>query len=240
MVSNVQIDSHKHENEMNHAFASSDFYQLLSLSMVTPTTEMGNALIEGRYRQDVIGILNDLTCQKQIINQLEDEFGVLEENLGDIDILLPTMRKEYTRLFNHPETPRISIYETLFLSSSIDEVMLFASPEALDAERCYQEAGIQLVAKYHEPADYLCTELEFMMYLYRQKGMALYENDIEQLTKIQQQIDYFEKQHIWNWVPKFFENVEKESELQIYQLISKLARCGLAKISSTTDKVALS
>lgn len=239
MEQHQQIEVPNQEREMFKAFALSDFYQLISLSMALPTNDLGNALKDGSYRRDGISILKDLSCERQVINQLENDFYALEKELVSIDSLLSTMGKEYTRLFNHPDSPKIGIYETMY-SDTIDGAILFVSPEALDVDRCYQEAGIQLVNKSHEPPDHLCIELEFMMYLYRKKGMALHQKDYEELTKTQQQIKFFEKEHIGNWVPKFFELVETETELRIYQLIAKLARHGLNNIVTFEQSEALS
>ena len=55
-----------------------------------------------------------------------------------------------------------------------------------------------------EPADHMAAELEFMMYLYANKGLALKEQNREKLSQIEENIDEFEKLHFSKWAVPFF------------------------------------
>src|SRR5690606_40033624 len=57
-------------------------------------------------------------------------------------------------------------------------------------------AGLHLTNTSKRPADHMATELEFMMYLYGSKGIALKEQNRERLGRIDERIAEFEEQHL--------------------------------------------
>lgn len=220
------------EPDMAKAFATSDFFQLLSLSLRLPTTELAEALLDGSYRQDGINILEELFCSQEDILQVGEALEPLKGTKVETTPLLIEMRREYTRLFDDPKQPALNIYETLFLHDPEDKqgAMLFMSPSALDAERCYKEAGVSLVKQSAEPADHMATELEFMMYLYGKKGKALQEKNNEELEIIEKQIQQFEEMHLKKWFLEFFNSLQTQSKSAFYQGLARLAKAGLAQV----------
>lgn len=220
------------EQDIAKAFATSDLYQLLSISLRLPTNELAEALLNCSYRQDGINILEELSCSQGDIAQVSEALGRLEGTIAEITPFLIELRREYTRLFDDPKKPAINIYETLFLHDPEDKqgVMLFMSPAALDAERCYKEAGVSLVKQSAEPADHMATELEFMMYLYAEKGKALQEENPEKVEKLEKQIHQFEELHLKKWCPAFFDTLENEARLAPYHALCQLGRIGLSKV----------
>lgn len=219
------------EQTIIQAFASSDFYQLLSLSLQWPSQELANALMDGSYQSDAVNILQDLQCSREDILHVSDSLDELLAN--ESEQLLGQMRKEYTRLFNHPVQPVISIYESMFtekVGEKKKDVVLFLNPTALDVERCYKEAGIHLTNSSKEPADHMAAELEFMMYLHGKKGIALKVENLKEVEKIEENIDQFERLHLLKWVEPFLNRLENESEILPYKRIAKLAEVGLNKV----------
>ncbi len=211
--------------------ATSDLFQLLSISLRFPDHDLTKAILDGSYGLDTINILEELCCsQGEIakVGELLKSFSPGE----DIDSLLTQMKREYTRLFDNPQNPVIHIYETLFLQDQEKEraALLFMSPISLDVERCYKEAGVSLVEKSAEPADHMATELEFMMYLYARKGQAIQEKNQQKLARLEKQVKQFQEQHLNKWCDKFFEKLEAETELAAYQLIAYIGIIGLGKI----------
>lgn len=221
------------EKDRQKAFATSDFYQLLSLSLRLPTAELVDALLDGSYRQDGINILEELSCGEEDIVLVGEALNKSKGAKGNAAELLSEMRREYTRLFDDPKQPALNIYETLFLHNPEKDnqgVMLFMSPAALDAERCYQEAGVSLVSQSAEPADHMATELEFMMYLYGKKGKALQEQGNEELEKIEQHIQQFNEMHLKKWCLEFFNGLQIQSKIVSYQGFAQLAKVGLSRV----------
>lgn len=230
--------SNMKEQDMAKVFATSDFYQLLSLSLRLPTTDLAEALLDGSYRQDGLNILEELSCNHEDSLRVGEALDALRGAKGDVTPFLIEMRREYTRLFDDPKQPALNIYETLFLQDPEDKqgAMLFMSPAALDAERCYKEAGVSLVKQSAEPADHMATELEFLMYLYAKKGKALKEENTEELEKIERQIQQFQEMHLNKWVLEFFDNLQTQSKSASYQGLAQLAKTGLGQVLDRKEK----
>lgn len=217
------------ENESKLAFATSDFYQLLSLSMQFPSEELAIAMSDGSYLEDGIAILEDLSCSNEEIQFVRKAAEQLT-TAKDSTKLLKEMRCEYTRLFNDPKRPQLAIYESVFHylpAGNKEKPMLFMSPEAMDAEKCYRDAGIKVETKFGEPADHMAVELEFMMFLYANKGKALLENNPSELEMINRHIQKFTEGHLNKWGFKFFEHLEATTTHEHYKLIAIIAKAGL-------------
>lgn len=221
------------EKQINLAFSTSDFYQLLSISLQLPSANLVEALLDDRYEDDVLSILCELSCSKEDISEVEKVFTQLKSSVKDAQQILEEMQIEHTRLFYHPKSPALNIYETTFLNSGeegAEKPMLFVSQEASHVEKSYKEAGLTMKTK--EPADHIVTEMEFMMNLYGRKAIALQNDDTEELEKIQKFIKNFEEMHFDKWGYEFFEGLETESTILSYQLIGKIAKVGLGQVLS--------
>ena len=218
------------ENEMSLVFAMSDFYQLLSLSLQFPSEELAIALCEGSYWEDQLSILEDLSFCKEDLHQLAEAINELKAANVTAEELYKQMRQEYTRLFNDPKKPQIAIYESLFLykpEEHGEKPMLFLSPEAMDVEKCYKDAGVKVDKKYGEPADHIAAEWEFMMFLYANKGKALQEQDAEKLDNINNKIKTFQQNHLGRWEYEFLERLESDTNLEHYRVMARIAKAGL-------------
>lgn len=225
----------KRERELDRntfvAFATSDFYQLLSVSLHWPSDELSIAILDGSYMHDGMNILEELSCSENDLQQVKTAFEASGETAKDAAQLLKELRREYTRLFNHPVKPVLDIYESIFLGTeggNPEAKESFLNPISVDVERFYQAAG--LINQSSEPADHIVTELEFMMYLYRSKGKALQEQDYESAAKIDQQIQEFAAKHLGKWCHKFFDILEESSQVPFYKVVGKIAKSGLIKV----------
>ncbi|WP_019240572.1 MULTISPECIES: TorD/DmsD family molecular chaperone [Bacillus] len=219
------------ENQINLAFSTSDFYQLLSTSLQLPSANFAEALLDDRYKDDILSIFCEFSISREKISEVEKAFVQLKNSVKDVHHLLKEMRIEHTRLFYHPKSPALNIYETTFLKSEkegSEKPMLFVSQEASHVEKSYKEAG--LIVKMKEPADHIVTEMEFMMNLYGRKAIALQHDDKEGLEKIQKYIKRFEEMHLGKWGYEFFVELETKSTILSYQLIGKLAKIGLGHV----------
>ena len=226
----VKIEVKQQEKEMNLAFAMSDFYQLLSLSLQFPSEELAMALCDGVFWEDGLSILEELSCSIEDLQRVTDVINQLKTTNVTADEIYKQMKQEYTRLFNDPKNPQLAIYESLFLyklKENGEKPMLFLSPEAVNAEKCYKEAGVRVVNTSREPADHIATELEFMMFLYGNKGKALKELNVQELDNISKAIETFQQKHLGKWADAFFERLETDTTLEHYRGIARLAKAGL-------------
>ena len=221
------------EQDAMYAYAISDFFQLLSLSLRLPNNELSTAILDGSYYQDAMSVLSELACSQGDINKVREALEGFTSYEGDETSFLIQMRREYTRLFDDPKKPAVHIYETLFLHNpEVDskEVSLFISPAALDVERCYNNAGVCLLKQSAEPADHMATELEFMMYLYAKKGKAIQERDSEEIEKLESMIKEFADLHLNKWCWAFFDELEAATNLESYQALCQIGKAGLRKV----------
>ena len=227
------MSNDRQRQEAINAFTISDFFQLLSISLRLPNHELAQALLDGSYGGDALYILEELSCAQEEVDSVREALVNLTPPKEDVTAFLIQMRREYTRLFDDPKKPAVNIYETLFLYDPQEDkggVMLFMSPAALDAERCYRSAGVSLVKQSAEPADHMATELEFMMYLYAKKGKAIQEENTEELAVLEKQIKEFTDLHLHKWCRAFFDKLACETGLTFYQGLCRLGKAGLNKI----------
>ncbi|MEM5816586.1 MAG: molecular chaperone TorD family protein, partial [Desulfitobacterium hafniense] len=134
--------------------------------------------------------------------------------------------RDYKRLFTQPKQQAVGIYETMFLyqpeEGTSEKPVLFVSAAALDAERCYRQAGLVRAKEVNEPADHMATEMEFMSYLWLQKAIALRENDQEGLNKRNEQIREFSEIHLRKWAIAFYDECFLSSKTDVYQTFGQI------------------
>ncbi|MFB6468121.1 molecular chaperone [Cytobacillus sp. Hz8] len=214
------------ELQIQNSVAASDMYRLLSMFLHLPKEEMAIGILDGSLAEDVVEIFMELGVYDSRIEIMKAKLDTLQEGKSSTKEVLTDMRQEYTRLFTHPKKPAIEIYETTFLFNPSEEnkegTTLFISPAALDAERCYNQAGLIRSMEVNEPSDHMATELEFMAFLYLQKGIALKDNNFEKVIKRNEQIKEFSEIHLQKWAMKFFDRCSSSSESAIYQIFGHI------------------
>jgi TorA maturation chaperone TorD len=213
------------ELDLQKSIAASDMYQLLAMFLHLPTKEMVAGILDGTLAEDVLTIFEELG----FLDHREGIKTKLEALSGEIsgqEEFFTGMRREYTRLFTHPKEPAVDIYETMFLYQPEEgekgKPALFISPAALDAERCYRQAGLVRSKEVNEPGDHMATEMEFMAYLYVQKARALQENNQEELSKRNKQIREFSEAHLQKWAIDFFDKCAFASKTDVYRVFSQI------------------
>lgn len=214
------------ELEIQKSIAASDMYRLLSMVFRLPTEEMSVGLLDGSLRNDVLDIFEELGLFDARIETIQTKLAALQGDLSDRHELFTAMRREYTRLFTHPRRPAVDIYETLFLfqpeAGNTPNPDLFISPTAMDAERCYRQAGLVRSGSVNEPGDHMATELEFMAYLYLCQAKGVQEADLEETEQRKVQIMEFSKTHLQKWAIAFFDRCSSASESDVYQTLGQL------------------
>lgn len=221
------------ELEIQKSIAASDMYSLLSMLLHLPTEEIAAGILDGSLAEDVLAIFEELGFSDNRIETIKTKLGALQRISGK-DELLTEMRREYTRLFAHPKKPAIDIYETLFLfqpqEGQKDKPTLFISPAAMDAQRCYKQAGLVKSKEANEPEDHMATEMEFMAYLYMQKAKALNEDNQEGLAQRNEQIKEFSELHLRKWGIDFFDSCISSSERDVYRTFGQIGSTFMSKM----------
>lgn len=206
-------------------FAASDLCQLLSIFLRLPTMEIVDGIRSGSIAQDVRDIFTELDIS-------ESETAGIIESLKAWDKsetpkqLLSSLRREYTRLFTVPGSPKIYIYEALYLhneDSGDHKPCLYISPAALDAERCYKKAGLERSREINESRDHFAVQMEFMMFLYRELAVALIKDDQDKFDEINSNLQEFERLHLNRWEKSFFERCAAYSKNTIIQAFWNIA-----------------
>ena len=87
----------------------------------------------------------------------------------------------------------------------------------------YREAGLKISEEFKDLPDHITAELEFMYYLcYMEEKMR--RVDKEKAEKFREMQKKFLKEHIAKWVPKFCDDVIRESKLEFYKESARLLR----------------
>lgn len=223
--------------EIKKSEAASDLYRLLSMFLHQPTDESVQGLLDGSIADDVADILEELGFSAEIIQRIDKKLTALQNGISKKEELRTAMSREYTRLFSHPKKPAVAIYECLFLfqpeNETEEQPLLFVSPAALDAERCYKKAGLLRSKAVNEPGDHMATELEFMMVLYWRKAQALQENNLEELAKSEAEIKEFTDVHLRKWAVEFFQQCVDASQSEVYRIFGEIGRIFISKMLSS-------
>jgi TorA maturation chaperone TorD len=222
--------------EYQRASAASDMFQLLALALNLPQIELAGGLLDGSVAEDTAALFAELGFDPQDTREIVSAFEAVASRGGSREELFSELRQEYTRLFCHPRKPAIPLYEALFRNQmegqGEDRPLLFISPAALDAERCYQKAGLKMSTAVKESCDHLGIEMEFMMYLYLQKARAIQADDPLELASRVEQIEEFDRLHIQRWAPEFFVQCKTLSSSVFYRTIGEIGRLFLAGLST--------
>jgi TorA maturation chaperone TorD len=201
-------------------------YQLLAMFLHLPTEEMAAGILNGSFEEDVLANFEELNIAGPRIETIKVNLKALQEGKTEAKELLTEMRVEFTRLFTHPKHPAVEIYETLFLFQPEEgdkgKPSLFISPAALDAERCYRQAGLARTKEVNEPGDHMATEMEFMMYLYLQRAKALEEDNQRDIEQRNEAIKEFSEIHLQKWAIAFFERCSSVSSIKVYQTLGQI------------------
>lgn len=234
MQSTDEIIATNNKFEIQKAIAASDMCKLLTILLNLPTKELADGILNGSFMDDVVEIFRELGVADSRIETIKIQLGVLQEEILDNALFFSAMRQEYTRLFTHPKQPVIAIYETLFRfkpeTKNQYKPVLFISPAALDARRCYKEAGFVSSNKANESDDHMAIEMEYMSYLYLQKAKALSEGNQEKAKKQDLQLKGFIEVHLQKWGGEFFDSCIASSESEEYKVLGRIGNVFLSTI----------
>ena len=211
--------------------AIADLYALLALLLQYPTGETMEGLRNGTVKEDLRAIVDEAGFNENDCAAAFADLDELQHALESGSTDLACVRRERTRLFDHPDHPVVKFYEGVFIDDERIKAglrstgaRLFVNPAALDAERCYRKAGVKRSSDINIPADCITTELEFMAHLHAMKAMALLENDGATSQDAQALMEEFVNLHVAKWFSRFFERCVEESPHALYRAVGTLGR----------------
>jgi TorA maturation chaperone TorD len=244
-------------NAIQEQVAYADTCRLLALFLQIPNQELFSGLGSSRVRDDMEAIFFELGWERQEFQPILEVFNRIAADIQEGKDTLSELRSEYTRLFNHPKKPVVLLYEGAFLEGEAPSKvspphvsknkaiapkfqkelgkleassLLFVNRAALDAERCYRQAGLKRAADMNVPADCMYTEMAFMDFLHTQKAKALLEDDQTRITEIDAHLAEFTHLHLKKWAKVFFRKCQDESRHKLYQATGTLGGLLMDKV----------
>jgi TorA maturation chaperone TorD len=156
-----------------------------------------------------------------------------EKGRNDEEIL-KNISKDWTRLFRGVVRDGIvPPYESLYLPKKLRR-----NP-AQQINRLFSEMGIQVPEEWHQPADYIGVELDFMRLLCEREEQERAKMDRDALRQVLKLEYSFLEEHLTLWVPLFCEKMFQQAHEDYYRGVSRLTT-GLVRYDGSYVRATLS
>ncbi|WP_280770211.1 TorD/DmsD family molecular chaperone [Salipaludibacillus daqingensis] len=189
-----------------------------------------HTLGEFHYKANIFKVLSELYKKPE-----QDHEDLFPPFLEAIEAIFPELHKEgekvkkifgkedlkknqsilidYSKLFVGPFDVLAPPYGSVYL----EEARQIQGQSTRQVERLYEKAGIEKTADFHEPADHIAVELEFIYYLYY---MYIDTNELNYLVLIKE----FINNHLGRWIFQFTDRLEEHATHNYYKKLSILTR----------------
>jgi len=177
---------------------------------------------------------DDLPIEQEFFNTLISAFEIINpEIVTQIQQLKEFKSRytqkqlllEYTKLFLGPFTVLAPPYSSIYFGSK-----QLLSDESMWVVDFYRKAKLEFDQNLKDLPDHVAVETEFMYYLIFNEVKELHEKNIEESKVFWEYQSTFFNKHYKKWVPKFCEQVIKQSKSNYYKT---LAECFKKFIDST-------
>lgn len=128
------------------------------------------------------------------------------------------LRRDYARLFVGPYRTFAPPYGSVYLEDNRQIMGL----STLDVMERYRRNGLTLAEDFHDVADHVAVELEFLWFLGCRQVSAVESHDLEAATQACKERENFLREHLGAWISEFASQVEENSGTEFYR---NLARC---------------
>lgn len=203
--------AHRRWDTAEQNAACADAYNLLSLLLQFPTLELAEGLSLGDVQSDMRAIGSELGLVQGRAEVIAASLDAICLGMDKKD-LRERMRREYTRLFNHPDHPKVHLYEGMFVAeygrdslSKAERPRMFVNAAALDAERCYKTMGLRPGGDAQMPGDCMSTELLYLGILHEECAKCLLDENETVLEDCRDKVMEFAKTHGQKWFHDFFD-----------------------------------
>lgn len=136
----------------------------------------------------------------------------------DMDEEFDLLHWDYTKMFIGPHILPVHIWETAYTTK---EGLLFQE-ETLQVRKLYLKYNLISKQYNQEADDHLGLELDYMNYLSQLTFELMKREEIKEVENILLDQDYFLKNHLLNWTPKFSERVIEHAETDFYKGMAKI------------------
>ena len=229
--------------EVMHATAMSDAFALLELLTQFPTKEAFGTFATGALGEDLRSIAHEAGFEGEALERAICQADDLRRECESGELGYEDIRREYTRLFDHPERPAVYLYEGQFLFDEAGEESsrsaakqfperprTFVNPAALDAEREYKNAGMVRSSDMNVPGDTMFTEMAFMAELFYRRSAALVAKDEVACAAVDAQIEEFKHFHLDKWMDLFYRRCEERSSASLYKMVGAFGQAVYAAL----------
>jgi TorA maturation chaperone TorD len=213
--------------------AQCDLFGLLAVMLEYKTLgEVLKGISECSLQGDVATIKDELGLTDCRFESALERLSSVKECIDSGTYQYSHLRREYTRLFNHPDRPAMGFYEGVFVNRRAvaqgkglqDHDVLFINQAANDADRQYKRASVRRSPDENIPADCMATEMAFMQYLLRLKAEAVLDDDREHEQQIDAWLNEFKRLHLKVWMKDFYVSCEAESPHAYFKAIGLLGQ----------------
>ncbi len=217
--------------EVASATAVADHCNLLALFLQFPAERIVAGLADGSIEADWLAICREEALSGPDVQGAAEELRAARRDAEGGTLSFDDLRRDYTRLFNHPDRPAVPLYEGIFIdrvlkpeNPNLRNQLLFVNAAALDAERCYRKAGLKRSPDVNVPADCMATEMEFMGHVHALRAQAIAGSDAKRAAEAEAWIEEFERLHLEKWGREFFDRCARESRTRFYRAVGLMGR----------------
>lgn len=212
--------------EAQRAITLADAFSLLALLTSYPTLAVAEGAASGALAKDMASLCTELGIDGASVCTGETADSVEIDPSSVYDAL----RRDYTRLFNHPEHPLVPLYEEQFLFDQREGASqpaesarprLFVNPASSDALREYRAAGLAPTDERALPADAMPVQMEFMAQLFLRQAEALMRDDATAAAAAQKAQSEFARMHLGKWMRNFFTQCSVHSTCAAYRAMGQ-------------------
>jgi TorA maturation chaperone TorD len=190
------------------------------------------ALSKGNLQADIIAITEELDLRDARLTAALEQLNSMKDEAASTEAAYLALRREYTRLFNHPEHPAIAFYEGAFVNrrykaagrEAPDHEVLFINQAACDADRQYKRARVRRSPEENIPGDCMATEMDFMRHLLQLETEATLKDDAVRLEQLRSWQEEFTQLHLRVWMKDFFVQLESASVLPYFRATGLLGQ----------------
>lgn len=200
-----------------------NIYTLLSQSLMLPSKELVNSIIDGSLHDALQGTLG-LTEDEKIIQRLADlkDFGIQCEKLH-LEEVLRDMKTEYSRLFVGPGHLLAPPYESVYKTKDEDNKRgVVMGDSTIAVKNFYRSAGLELAKDFKDLPDHITLELHFMGYLCNLEFDKAHDGSEEDQASVRKMQADFLKIHLDSWILDFSQAVSIGTNSEFYSAIVEL------------------
>lgn len=194
-----------------HAMGRARLYHLLAIMLVCPDDVLERFRVEGSLREQC------LLAARASGDELLAAHDFLAKDTEDASCgeRFHALRVEYTRLFC-----QFPLLVSPYGADHIEE----REGEELAVRRCYRRRGLIMRSDFHERADHIAAEFDFLFYLAHAEALAWGQGDHEEAREWRDLEREFYASHLKEFASSFSRSLEHTTAARYYNFAAQLIR----------------